>query len=477
MSFETMWTPDLSARTGPRYAAIADALAADVGAGRVTAGERLPTHRELARLLAVTVGTVSRAYAEAQRRGLVSGEVGRGTFVRDDAVAVAAAGTAATALSFGEPLRVDDGLIDLGPAVPASPLHDEEERVLREAFAALGRAADLPSLLGCQPHAGMGRHREVAAAWLSELGLKVPPGRVLITSGAQHAMAVTFAAVARPGDLVLTEDVTFPGMKGLANLMHLRLQGLAMDADGLCPDAFEHAARQGESRVLYTIPTHHNPTATVMPEERRREIVAVARRHGVTIVEDDVYGFLPRERPPSFAALAPELAYSIHGTSKIVVPGLRVGFLAAPEAMVERLAAGIWATTWMASPPMAEIVSRWIADGTLRRFLAWRREEAQARVAIARRVLDGAELSASPRGFFVWLRLPEPWCATDFVNLARRRGVLVIPPETFVAGRGRVPHAVRVSLAAIRERERLEEGLTILAGLLAEPPSPCVFVP
>lgn len=464
----TMWTPDLSRRSAPRYAAIADALAEDIAGGQLATDDRLPTHRELAKRLGVTVGTVSRAYAEAERRGLVRGEVGRGTFVGGAA--------AAEPVRFGEPLRDDDGTIDLGPSVPASPLHAEEEEVLREAFAALGRSPRLASLLAGQPHAGMWSHREAGAAWLEQLGLAVPAQRVLVTSGAQHAMAVTFAVLTRPGDQVLTEAVTFPGMKGLAHLMHLRLQGLPIDGEGLLPDAFERACRKGEAKVLYTIPTHHNPTATVMPEARRLEIVEIARRHRVAIVEDEVYGFLPAARPPPFAALAPELSYSIYGTSKIVVPGLRVGFLAAPEDRVERLGAGIWATTWMAPPPMVEIVSRWIGDGTIERFAAWRREEAAHRIATARRLLAGVEVDGCPRAYFLWLKLPEPWCAADFVRLARRRGVLVSAPELFVAGRAGVPHAVRVSLAAIRDRRRLEEGLTILAQILAEPPEPCVSI-
>lgn len=468
-----MWIPDLSERSSPRYVAIAEALAEDIDRGTLDAGTRLPTHRDLARSLGVTVGTVSRAYAEAERRGLVRGEVGRGTYVQEPSPV---SSMPSSVQRFGDPLHEEEGWIDLGPSVAASPLHDEEERVLREAFISLSESSSLSSLLECQPHAGMGPHREAASAWLREIGLSVPASRILVTSGGQHAMAVAFATLARPGDVVMTEAVTFPGMKGLASLMHLRLQGLEMDSAGILPEAFDRACRKTGSKVLYTIPTQQNPTATVMPESRRLELVEVARRHEVSIVEDDVYGFLPLERPPALATLAPDIVYAVHSVSKITVPGLRVGFLVAPEAMVDRLGAGIWATTWMASPPMAEIVSQWIQDGTIRRFQAWRREEAAVRNEMARRILVGRDFVSDPHGFFLWLTMPEPWCANDLVRQAKKRGVLVSTPEVFVAGRGQVPHAVRVSLAAIHDRKRLEEGLGILAELLAEPPEPCVCV-
>ncbi|MCP4654772.1 MAG: hypothetical protein GY856_05050 [bacterium] len=159
----------------------------------------------------------------------------------------------------------------------------------------------------------------------------------------------------------------------------------------------------------------------------------------------------------------------MHSVSKLLVPGLRVGFLVAPEGMVERLAANVWATTWMAAPPLAEIVARWIDDGTIRRFTAWRRDEARARNVLAGRILVEARTWSDPRGYHLWLELPEPWSSRDFVDQARRRGVAVCGPEVFVAGRGRIPHAVRVALQAPRERRRLEEGLRILAELLRAP--------
>jgi DNA-binding transcriptional MocR family regulator len=290
-----------------------------------------------------------------------------------------------------------------------------------------------------------------------------------------------FAALLSPGDLVLAEALTYPGMKTLASLLSLRLQGVAMDAQGLRPDALAAACRTGSPRALYCMPTLQNPTTAVMPEARRREIAAIAREHGLLVVEDDVHGHLPEKAPRPLAALLPELAVYLNGTSKSLAPGLRVGFVAAPAAMVTRLAAAIRGTTWMAAPLMAEIASRWIEDGTAEAVLGRRRKEAAARQALAARVLAGARMDAHPAAYHVWLHLDEPWRADAFAAEARRRGVVVTPAGAFAASTAAPranarraeapPQAVRVCLGAARDREELERGLVVLARLLSSSPA------
>jgi DNA-binding transcriptional MocR family regulator len=302
-------------------------------------------------------------------------------------------------------------------------------------------------------------------------GLAADPGRVLVSSGSQHGMTAVFAALLAPGDLVLTEALTYPGMKALAGLLSLRLQGVSMDADGLRPDALAAACRAGAARALYCMPSLQNPTTAMMPEARRREVAAVAREHGLLVVEDDVHGHLPARAPRPLAALAPEIAIYLNGTSKSLAPGLRVGFIVAPEPLVGRLAAAIRGTTWMAAPLMAEVASRWIRDGTAAAAVARKRDEAAARQELAARVLLGASLQAHPAAYHLWLHLPGSWSAEAFADAARARGVVVTPAAAFAApparaGRPALPAAVRVCLGAAADRGALERGLRVLAGLL-----------
>jgi DNA-binding transcriptional MocR family regulator len=366
--------------------------------------------------------------------------------------------------------------VDLSLSVPPIPYDDEERRVLEAGFEALARRPDLMRLLRSQPHAGMDRHREAGARWMRRLGLPVQGGQVVVSCGAQQALAAVFMTLCAPGDVVLTEELTYPGIKSLAALLGLRLQGLAMDEEGLRPDAFEAACRKGEARVLYCIPTLQNPTGRVMSEARRRQIAALALRHGITLVEDDVFGFLPLDRPPPISVHAPEQSYFMTSTSKLIAPGLRIGWLAAPEAMVGRLSGAIYTTAWFAPPPMAELVSGWIDDGTIERFVQWKLAGADQCGALVRSLLGRARTGSHPHSFHVWLELPEPWRSEDFVAQARRRGVAVTPAEVFAVGRPRGPAAVRICPSAERDRGRLERALRTLAELLEQCPDPCLGI-
>ncbi len=455
----TNWIPRLEDHPGPRYIAIAEALAADLAAGRFAAGARLPTHRDLAWRLGVTVGTVSRAYAEAGRRGLVSGEVGRGTFVR---AAVPRAAQVMTAPGQAEP-----GFIDLNFNFPPS---GGEEQALRATLSALATAPDSAALLGYQSHAGLPAHRAAASQWLARAGLEAPPERIAITAGAQHAILVTLAALTRPGDRILTEALTYPGVQLAARMLGLRLDGLPLDDEGLLPEAFEVACRNHEVKALYCIPTLQNPTTVTLPEARRRAIAEIARRHGVAVIEDDIFRLMAPEAPPPIASFAPERGYFITSLSKTTAPGLRVGFVAAPEDGVERIAAALRTSCWMATPLTAEIAARWIQDGTAARILDARRAEMTARRRHVLAALGGSRVDCPDGSLHLWLQLPEPWRSADFAAEARRRGVGVTPAEAFAVGRGNPAHAVRLCHGAPARRETLDRALAVIGDLLNEPP-------
>ncbi len=455
-----MWRPDVSSASGPIYLAIADAIAQGIDAGGLAPGERLPTHRELAEGLDVALTTVTRGYGEAERRGLVKGEVGRGTFVKGGR----------TRESIAESER-SSALIDL--TINALFPYAHAEQLAMSMANVITRSSPL-DLLDYQPQAGGEQQRTAGALLMERSGVVATPDRVLITSGAQHAMAVTLGTLANPGDTVLTEELTYSGMKALANHLHVRLRGLAMDQDGLRPDAFEDACKEGKAKALYTMPTLHNPAENVMPEERRAEIAAIADRYEFPVVEDDSYGFLlPEVRP--LAAFSQNIYY-LFGTSKNLLPALRVGFLLSPLEMVDRLTAAISSTTFLASPVMATVVAEWIFDGTADRIMEWKRTEITERQEMAHTILGRFGYSAHRNAQHGWLTLPDPWCTDDFVSQARMRGVLVSPAESFVAGRTPAPYAVRITLGSVPTRALLERGLSILAEILDHPPEPCATV-
>jgi DNA-binding transcriptional MocR family regulator len=446
----------------PKYLAIANSIARAVETGGIKPGSRLPTHRALAVQESVTIGTVSRAYDELYRRGLVVGEVGRGTFVRS---------LPTEATRFGQPDNPTKDAIDLSLNLPVPGAQVAE---LARVIVELVKRGRLNGLLGYAPHLGTARHRAAGAEWIGRSGLKVSLDEVVVTNGAQHAIFLALSTLARPGDVILTEGLTYPGVKTIASMLHLRLEGVAIDATGLRPEAFQDACEKHRPKALYCMPTVQNPTASVMNEQRRRRIADIARMNHVAVIEDDTYGFLAPDAPRPITARAESLGFYITTMSKSVAPGVRIGYLRAPRGSIPGVSNAMMATNWTVSPITAEIATAWIEDGAADAAVQWRRREARARSDLAAKILGpkiGREISLPALHF--WMPLPPPWRADELVREARMRGVILSPPELFVVGRASAPHAIRICLGATRDRETLKRGLSVIASLLnAERPQP-----
>jgi DNA-binding transcriptional MocR family regulator len=281
-------------------------------------------------------------------------------------------------------------------------------------------------------------------------------------------MAVALATLTAPGDAVLCESLTYTGMRSLANHLHVRLQTVAMDDEGLLPDALEDAALESGGRVLYCMPSIQNPTGRVMSRKRRQEIARVAARLELFVVEDDAYGFLVEGQQP-IAGLAPERTFYLTSLSKSLVPGLRLGLLRTPPGWIDRVTGAVFATTVTVAPLAAAAGAQWIEDGTLDRVAAWKRQEIRARQELSREVL-GRTVSGTLQSQHQWLQLPPRWPAEDFAREARQRGVIVTPGREFAAARHESPNAVRVCLGPPAERQTLRKALTTLAEILQDTP-------
>ena len=458
-----MWTPRELSSDVPRYVALADRIAEDVASGQLTPGMRLPPQRELATQIGVDFTTVSRGYAEARRRGLIVGHVGRGTFVRPRREGETSGDDQRTAVSES---------VDLSLNLPPGVAVEEAGRALADTLGALRAGGGLGTLLDYHPHAGRPSDRAAGAVWVSQrLGVDIPPQRIVVCAGAQHALSVCLMALAGPGDVVATEALTYPGFKALAEQLHLRVEGLEMDEEGLRPRSLRDLARRKTVRALYCTPTLHNPTAGIMSLERRRKLARAAHECGVPILEDDVYGALASGAPAPVSALLPSQSYFIASLSKAVASGLRIAYVLAPDARAaDRLAAIVRATTWMATPLTAEIASRWIMDGTAARIREAVRAEVRWRQRLATSILGRQSIRAHPEGFHVWLELPTGWSSAQFAIEARRAGVNVTPGDAFAAGTSPVAPAVRLSLGAARTREALDRALRVVEGLLESGP-------
>ncbi len=454
------WLPDLAQAAGPKYRAIVDVIAADVAAGRLVPGTRMPTHRDLAWRLGVTVGTVARAYAEAERQGLLSGEVGRGTFVRDPERR-----DRALAEYLNEAADQRQGLINLAVNRPDG---DQGAWAVGPVLARLAGRPDLAALLAYRFESLSARHRGAGARWLAADGAEVAPEQVAVTAGSQQAILAALSVMTVVGDYVAVEEYTYPGIKSAVGLMGRVLMPVAMDGGGLIPDEVERAFAKG-ARVLYTTATVQNPLTMTLDDDRRRAIAAAARRHNAFVIEDGVHRFLNPAAAPPLMVHAPERCLYLSTLSKSVSPGLRTAFAAVPPALRARFDAAIGALSLSLPTPLVEAACMMIEEGSAAEIAARQRDEATARARLAVDILGERVRPASP-SFNVWLPLAAPWRSDALVAEAARRGISIAPTETFSVGRP-AADGVRLSVSCPPDRDQLRRGLAMLADILAAPPA------
>ena len=439
-----MWLPELDPAR-PVYRAIAEAIAQDIERGRLTAGERLPAQRDLARALSLNLSSVTKAYKLAFELGLVNGETGRGTFVRigDPGRIPWPSGENSISIDFASnfPMPVDP-TEDVVQLCQDMARYDVGQRLFE--YAARGAVNDDIS---------------PAALWLERLGVPARPEGILLTSGAINGVFACLLALAKAGETVLCEELTSPGLVSCARMLGLKLVGVPMDRFGMRVDAFERIAAETGAHLAVLNPTLHNPTLTDLSPERRERLARFAQRSGIMLIEDEVYAPLLGTLPKPLAALAPSAVCYVTSFSKAVLPGLRIGYISAPPLIAERLRNAIRVSTWMPSPMLASLASRWIKDGTAGRLIARRRTAGRVRIDMARRALRRHQLTSRDDGLHVWLGLPEPWRADEFATYARSRGLTVMPSQDLAASSASGIQGARLSLGAEPSLERLQQGL------------------
>lgn len=450
------WGPELGGGQRPAYLALADAIAEDLSVGRLAPGDALPTQRALAARLGLDVSTVARGYAEAARRGLVEARVGAGTFVRAGEDGAAA------------PRRRRD-LSDRSMNQPPEPDDPALRQRMRDAWGEVG--ADLTALLRYQPPGGSAEDKAAALRWLSRRGIEAQAETLHITAGTHAALVAVLADLVPPGDAVACESVTYPGIRSIAQSLGLRLVGLPCDRDGIDPGALARAAAAGDVRALYLNPTLRNPTTETMPVQRRAEVVEVARRWGLEIVEDDAYGFLPAEGPPAIAMLAPERTHYVAGLAKCLGAGLRLAYLLpAAQRRATGVAARLRAGTVMASPLTTSLATRWIETGVADALLAAIRAESRVRQRLAAQILPRERVLADPGGFHLWVTPPPPWTRGRIVDWMRGHALGAVASDAFCVDIA-PPESFRLCLGGAASRGETERALQFLADAFHHPPN------
>ncbi|WP_151702522.1 PLP-dependent aminotransferase family protein [Nitrincola alkalilacustris] len=455
------WLPELAIYPGPRYRALADAITDAVRNGTLPAGTRLPPQRLLADALSVTTGTITRAYAEAERRGILTAQVGSGTYVRDH-------NTNKTPI-FNHPVPLELGEIDLSMSLTI-PDPTRIERFGRALQQVSCDPSALTAALSYQPEQGMHERRQTLAQWLSRYGVTATADDLLLTQGGQHGIFTTLQSLLRPGELVISDNLTYPGLIAACKQLGLRHQGVAMDAEGMDVAALERVCQQQHPRLVYLMPDLNNPTSIRMSLERRHQMAELAERYDFLILEDATQALPASERLTPLCEIVPERACHLFSFSKLLAGGICVGVIKAPEHLMRLMKNALRAQCWMCPPLPATVLCQWIENGEADEQAKWQWQEVNERQRLVTRYLEGYDYQHNPYGFMVWLNMPEPWRASDFVQAAMREGVRILSAEPFCAGNHPAPQAVRFCVSPPGDRQQLDTALQRIQRLLQTPP-------
>jgi DNA-binding transcriptional MocR family regulator len=448
------WRKRLIESRKPAYLVIPDLIEEDLASGRLRPRDRLPGLRDLASALQLNYTTVARAYAEARKRGLLDARAGSGTFVRGRTQTLPLSGGGSVEMSMNMP-----------PEPPALATR------LRESAANLFAHSDVYRLLRYQDFGGTPDDRAAGRAWLKTRLPDCADDTVLVCPGIHSALVALVSQLARPGETICLDTLAYPGIKAIASQLGVRLQPLPRDDDGPLPHAFEALCKSEKPGAFYCNPTLQNPSTLTLSGRRREALADVALRYSVPIIEDDAYGWLPAEPPIALAALAPELTYHVTGLSKTFGAGLRIAYLRSPTArQTQRIAGALRATTVMPSPFTVVLATQWINDGTAYEMLDAIRSEANARQAIAARVLADWQYDAQSNGFHLWLQIPRhcDWSAPELALQLRNQGVGAVAGAAFSTD-GNPPNAIRICLGGPQDRDACREALQRLAETLNDP--------
>ncbi|WP_407180175.1 PLP-dependent aminotransferase family protein [Bradyrhizobium sp. STM 3562] len=432
------------------YLRLADVIAAEIASGTLKPGDRLPPQRSFAYERKIAVSTASRVYTELLRRGLVVGEIGRGTFVSGDR----RRGLAAPADPHGARIDFEFNY----------PLLPTQSAMIAKSLQGLERPDTLEVALRPAASGGTPAARAVSAQFLARNGWTPNPDQIVFTASGKQCIAAALAAIVPTGGRCGVEALTYPFVKGIAARLGITLVPLAMDENGVRPDAVQKAHREARLSALYIQPVIHNPLGITMPPARRADLLRVVDKLGLPVIEDAVYSFLDDDATP-LAAMAPESCIVLDSLSKKVAPGLALGLIVAPARLRESIMASVRSGGWTAGGYALAAGQKLMGDGTVAELSRLKRIDATKRQQLAAKCLSGFEIQANAKSYHLWLTLPSHWRSQTFVAAAARRDIALTPSTTFAVAPGHAPNAARLALGA-PTIEQLETGLQTLAGVL-----------
>jgi len=439
------------------YLNIARAIESDICSGVLKPGDILPTHRELADRLGVAIGTITKAYKEAEKKRLIVGRGRKGTFIQRQ--------------ELGESLLSREVRLwyrDYTPSytTPYGARMPDFSSILKKYITGL----NLDPVKYWPPESHRPQHYESGVRWLKKVGLKVSPDSIVISLGNHHAILLALASELEKGDTIVAETHTYISLNAIAGFLGIKIIGVESDAEGIIPEVFEAACKRNRIKAVYCQPCVQNPTNTSMLRNRREDIVRIAQKYGVVIIEDEVLRPLIDNPPPLLKSLAPDNCYLLASPSKIVCPGLKIGYIVPPSPSMTRLVNKLRASIGFTGGLPSEVFGQMLRDGALDRYLAECKREAVIRQKIARKYLPPKLVHSHPASYFVWLELPDFWSAAEFAAEVNRQAIPAWPAATYAVDPEKAARAIRFNIGHSPNQAAFSESVNIIADILKSKP-------
>ncbi len=446
------WKPKLSGASGPIYKVLAGMLEEDIKSGELLPGTKLPPQRELADYLDINLSTISRAFKLCEQKGLICATIGNGTYVTSDA------GTNHILGPTPEHLQ----MIEMGAILP----HSMPNRTLTDYIQKLLSEPESEKLFQYGTPGGSTWQRETAVKWIGKTGYQIAPEQVIFSAGGQNALAAVLASLFKAGDKIGTDPLTYPGIKTTAKMLGIQLVPIEWKGNEITQEGLLNAIKNDKIKGLYLIPDFHNPTTHVMSLKTRKMIAEIAKQQSVIVIEDAINSLLQERILPPVAAFAPEQTIYIISLSKIISPGLRLAYVAAPEVYYKDIYTGIYNMNISISPFVLELAARLIHTGLADKIAGERRQYTLEQNRVVAANLGNYEIYGEEECPFRWVILPEAFTGKSFEICARNEGVQVYSGERFLVGNSADRRAVRISVTAARNPAEFEEGIRILKRIL-----------
>lgn len=452
-NYPMTWKPHISKKGNvPFYIELARALEQDVRNGKLNPNDKLPPQRELADYLDVNLSTIARAFKLCTAKGLISGEVGRGTYISSDVLS-------------NFPMLDQCGLdhcINLGAS---HPLYEQNKYIV-DILKHIIKKVNISSLFEYAEPSGRFRHKQSGQSWLSQFGLHVTAEKILISSGLQNSLAIILTSLFRFGDKIVTNSVVYPGIKNIASSLGIQLIPIPYIGENMNIDYLIQLCKNERIKGIYVIPDHHNPTTIYMSEKERRELASIIRQYGLICIEDATYSFLSVSPYTPITSMVPEQSIYISTVSNSLSAGLRVAFLSMPSPYLEQLKKGNSDINVMSAPLEVEVTSQLISTGVAQKIVQEKITRLQQRNKLVDQYLSDYSVHGTLNSQFRWLTLPLKWTGKQFEMRAKENGVQVFCCERFIVGSAVVEPAIRLAISTPKNTDELESGLQILRHLL-----------